>query len=117
MIIHSSRLILHAPAQPPPKPPAPAQPPLEHASPLTKARRLWRELRLWRKAGAQLVPREARLARLAICQPCPYYNAAGNLGLGECRYPGCGCTRVKAALATSKCPAGKWPIYTPSGAP
>ncbi|MBX4215886.1 hypothetical protein KW797_02980 [Candidatus Parcubacteria bacterium] len=71
---------------------------------MTKARRLREELTGWAKKGAPLAPRNVRRERLAICQACSYYNAKGNVGLGACTYPGCGCTRAKLALATSKCP-------------
>jgi hypothetical protein len=87
--------------------PAPAP---ERVSVLTKLQRLRRELRVWAKAGAPMAPREIRQQRAAICAACTYWHATGNLGLGECRYPGCGCTRAKVALATSRCPAvpPKW---------
>lgn len=91
-------------------------PALEHAAPLTKLGRLRRELWIWAKAGLPLAPRSERQRRLNICQPCDYYSPAGNLGLGECRAPGCGCTRAKLALATSQCPLmpPKWgPYYAP----
>ena len=82
--------------------------PPEHADLKTKVGRLRRELSVWIRNGAKLATKEVRQARLATCRGCDYYLASGNLGLGECRYPGCGCTRAKAALATSMCPAGKW---------
>jgi len=84
------------------------QPAAEHASFATKAKRLRSELTTWAKAGMKLVPRDVRRARLATCSGCKYWAAAGNWGLGECRYPGCGCTRAKAFLATSRCPGGFW---------
>jgi hypothetical protein len=80
----------------------------EAASFATKAGRLLREGRAWMRAGLPIADKATRTARLAVCAQCQYYNAAGNLGLGECKAPGCGCTRVKLALATSKCPLGKW---------
>lgn len=58
------------------------------------------------------VSTEERDRRLAICRACEYWNEAGNVGLGECKHPGCGCTRFKHGLATETCPAGKW--MTPS---
>lgn len=82
----------------------PTQPPKEHASLLTKAGRLRRELWTWGKAGARLTSREGRKQRLAICRVCDYFNPKGNFGLGECQAPGCGCSKVKLALATSSCP-------------
>ena len=112
MITHSVKYTLHAPALTN-SAAVPATPAPVTASPVTKLRRLRRELTTWAKAGAKLVPREFRRERLAICGACPYWSAAGNLGLGECKYPGCGCTRVKAALSTSKCPhiPPKWGAF------
>ena len=80
----------------------------ENASLLTKAGRLRRELATWAKGGLKLVSRGVRLARLATCEACELYDPAGNAGMGECKAKGCGCTRLKAALATSKCPLKKW---------
>jgi hypothetical protein len=82
--------------------------PYERPDLKTKIGRLRRDLAIWIKNGAPLATKAVRQARLATCRACEYYLASGNLGLGECRYPGCGCTRAKAALATSMCPAGKW---------
>lgn len=78
------------------------------ASLLTKARRLRMELTTWVKNGAKLVPGSVRKERLATCRTCSFWLEEGNWGLGECRHGSCGCTRAKAALATSKCPIGKW---------
>lgn len=83
----------------PEPPPVPTDAPI-----LTKLFRLRHELTAWARAGLPLAPREQRRARLAICQQCEFYAPAGNFGLGECKAPGCGCTRLKLALATSKCP-------------
>lgn len=88
-----------------------AQPALESASVITKFSRLRKEVSAWLRAGAPLVSRIVRKARLSACCGCEYHSPSGNLGMGECRYPGCGCTRIKAALATSRCPANpsRWP--------
>jgi hypothetical protein len=91
--------------------PAPNRPPApEHAGLMTKARRLRAELQVWRRAGFPRAPSAVRRARLAACRTCDYYNPRGNLSLGECRAPGCGCTRLKLALATARCPLNppKW---------
>ena len=115
MIVHSSKFVPAKPACPGIVLLSRAKPKPERASVVTKAGRLRRELTAWLKRGAPLVPKEVRQARLAICRACEYYDAAGNLGLGECRFPGCGCTRVKAALATSRCPhkPAKWAPWVP----
>lgn len=46
--------------------------------------------------------------RLAICRACDLWAEGGNVGLGECKHPECGCTRFKHGLATETCPSGKW---------
>jgi hypothetical protein len=82
----------------------------EEASILTKASRLRRDLTAWAKAGLPLASKALRNARLATCNACPggYFDPAGNWGLGQCKAPGCGCSKIKAALATSKCPKSYW---------
>ena len=80
----------------------------EDPSLLTKAQRLRRELTSWVKAGAHMATRANRIARLKVCASCEYFDPSGNWGLGQCRAPGCGCTKDKAYLATSKCPKDKW---------
>ena len=77
---------------------------VQRVSLLTKAQRATREIRHWIVAGMPIAPKEVRLARLAFCERCAFYAADGNWGLGECRAPGCGCSRVKAAFANSRCP-------------
>jgi len=51
---------------------------------------------------------EERDRRLSICRKCEYWQESGNLGLGECRQPESGCTRIKHKLATEACPLNKW---------
>ena len=80
----------------------------EHPSVFTKAQRLRKELGEWKRAGMPISPRAVREARTAVCNACTYWNPKGNWGLGACEYPGCGCTKAKRFLATSRCPAGKW---------
>lgn len=83
-------------------------PDAEDPSLLTKAQRLRRELAAWGKAGFRLATTEVRKERGATCDACPYYDPKGNWGMGQCKAPGCGCTRIKLALEGSKCPKGKW---------
>lgn len=71
---------------------------------LDKARTLVRAMAAWQAAGRPVVSREIRKERLAICHACTHWNPSGNLGLGECGSPGCGCTKFKAYLATERCP-------------
>lgn len=73
-----------------------------------KLRHLRRALQRWQAAGRPLAPRAVRQARGAACRACPHWHPGGNLGLGECAAPGCGCTRAKWWLATEACPLGKW---------
>lgn len=82
---------------------------MEKATLLTKAKRLRMELTAWAKFGMPLASSAVRKARLAVCEACAYYDPKGNWGMGECKAPLCGCSRIKAALATSKCPKGYWP--------
>lgn len=88
-------------------------PPPENASLSTKAIRLVKEVGAWVSGGAVMVPTDVHAARLSACQACSYYAANGNAGFGECRHPGCGCTRAKLLLATSTCPKNppEWGPY------
>ena len=81
----------------------------ERANLLTKAGRLRREMVTWAKLGFPTVPRAVRKARMAICLACEYFDPKGNLGFGECRVKGCGCTNLRTFLATYDCPKRKWP--------
>lgn len=74
-----------------------------------KLRNLRRALVRWNAAGHPMASRATRKARGAICAACEHWRPGGNLGLGECAAPGCGCTRAKWWLATEACPLGKWP--------
>ena len=93
--------------------PVPASLPLPGSPSLfQKAARLSTELRGWVTAGLPVAPRHVRAARAAACLACPYFDAAGNAGLGECRAPGCGCTKFKRWLASAACPhpqGSRWP--------
>lgn len=102
-----------------PRPATAPTPAPESPSLVTKLTRARHELGRWLKAGAPLAPRAIRRQRLAICRSCPYYAPTGNLGLGECQAPGCGCTRTKLALATSTCPLTppKWSPCTVPATP
>lgn len=101
------RLIVHRPdLEGIPLLPAPAAPVASPAA--VKLGHLRRSLRRWQAAGFPLTPRPVRRERGAICAACEHWYPGGNLGLGECRAPGCGCTRAKWWLATEACPLGKW---------
>jgi hypothetical protein len=113
MIVLESKLIVAKPKCPSIVVRSMSHPKPERASLVTKFGRLRKEVVIWMKRGAPLVPKEIRRERLALCAACEYFNAGGNFGLGECRFPGCGCTKIKAALATSKCPMKppKWDAW------
>ncbi len=102
----SKQVVYHGPPEVPlfPKPSPEDLARVQRVGLLTKAQRAQREIRHWILAGMPIAPKEVRAARLAHCGVCSFYAAEGNWGLGECRAPGCGCSRVKAAFATSKCP-------------
>lgn len=101
LIVHDKSLAPRAlPAQPAATVPSPGV--------LTKGRRLMMAFRRWNREGRKLSTRDVRRQRKTICDACPYWNAKGNLGLGECRAPGCGCTRAKVWLASETCPLKKW---------
>ena len=57
---------------------------MENAGLFTKAKRLRLELAYWAKNGFKMATAEVRKARLAVCHACEYFDAKGNLGLGEC---------------------------------
>jgi len=100
------RLIVHRPDL---HAPIDAAPVASVATPAAvKLRHLRRALQRWQASGCPLAPRAVRRARAAACAACPHWHPDGNLGLGECRAPGCGCTRAKWWLATEACPLGKW---------
>lgn len=83
-----------------------------------KLRNLKTAMKRWQASGFEMTPGRERKIRSAICSMCPHWNGLGNLGLGECRAPGCGCTRAKVWLATEECPLKKWKATTknpPSG--
>jgi hypothetical protein len=62
----------------------------------------------WRAAGYPRRGKEEIKKCLAICGNCEFWNPNGNLFLGKCRHPKCGCSRFKPQWATERCPIGKW---------
>jgi len=46
--------------------------------------------------------------RRQICEVCEWWKAEAYLGAGGCAHADCGCTGLKAWLATERCPVGKW---------
>lgn len=102
--------------KPHPPPPAPSivrviggRPPDAEEPPMgEKIKRAWKAFNQWKDSGYKLVPSKVRKERMAVCRTCEYFNPKGNGGLGMCMAPGCGCSNIRAALATYKCPKGKW---------
>lgn len=81
-----------------------------------KIRNLRVAMKKWKDSGFAMTPGRERRIRGAICAVCPHWNGMGNFGFGECRAPGCGCTRAKWWLATEACPLGKWrAVSAPAG--
>lgn len=74
-----------------------------------KAVRLAAALARWARGGFGLVERHHRTLRRKACLSCDLWLPGGNLGLGKCRHPSCGCTALKRWLPTETCPLGKWP--------
>lgn len=103
-VVYAENLIAMPKAPRPPPAPAPRPVKRDHASFVTKLGRAKRSLLNWKEKGCPMVSREERKRRLSICQGCPYWNEKGNFLFGECTAPGCGCTRIKMALATERCP-------------
>lgn len=60
------------------------------------------------KRHAVFLTEEQKQERLSICRQCSFWNEKGNIGMGECRHPQCGCTRFKHGLSTETCPIKKW---------
>lgn len=56
--------------------------------------------------GFDLVSKQTRDERGAICSKCKYWRKYGNIGLGECGK--CGCSKFKRFFKNQKCPIGKW---------
>jgi len=79
-------------------------PPPENTKLITKLGRAKNDLKVWNAAGRPIASKAVRAQRLAACKACAYFNPKGNLLFGECKAPGCGCTRAKLFLLTAKCP-------------
>lgn len=62
----------------------------------------------WASKGLPVTPKETLDKRLSICQACNYWGgvSGGSLMQGKCGK--CGCSGLKLAMATTKCPIGKW---------
>ena len=70
----------------------------------------------WGDAGFRTLTREQYDVRGAACDKCDYWDPAARLGLGKCKAPGCGCTKLKRWLVSEQCkhPEGsRWPVLQP----
>lgn len=88
-------------------PARPALPPEPSAAEL--AANFFGALGRWVAAGLPVVSEATHRGRMAACRACPHWDELARAGLGKCRAPGCGCTRLKHWLATETCPLGQWP--------
>lgn len=73
-----------------------------------KARTFLSDLGRWALSGFKVTTQEQLDARLEVCQACPYWGGTTGGQLVSSRCGKCGCSGLKLALATSKCPLGKW---------
>ncbi len=62
----------------------------------------------WIAAGRPIAPPEIRAMRYENCLVCEYWSNRARFGLGKCKHPACGCTKLKLRWATERCPIGKW---------
>lgn len=62
----------------------------------------------WAMRGFPVVDEVTYRARSVTCEGCEMWDGVAWLGLGKCKAPGCGCTRLKRWLSTEKCPLKKW---------
>ena len=58
------------------------------------------------KTGFKKVTQEQHAERMAICNPCQFWDGKARMGMGKCSK--CGCTGAKQWLASSSCPINLW---------
>lgn len=75
---------------------------------LVQAGNFVKEMAVWAASGFGNASDEVLAERRQTCESCEHWGGirGGSLLKGRCRL--CGCTGIKLALATSKCPASKW---------
>ncbi len=82
---------------------------IELPSMLARAGHLMKAVSDFALSGFKTCTYEQVAERQSICEGCPHWGgAAGGLVFIACGK--CGCTRIKLALATEKCPKDKWPV-------
>jgi hypothetical protein len=74
------------------------------------AHNLKETLSAWARHGFPIASEEVRVERQATCDACMWWQQDAFFGSGRCLK--CGCSVLKLALATAKCPIGKWPAVT-----
>lgn len=60
------------------------------------------------KSKVQFAPNDVYEERLRLCHTCYFWKEDGNMGMGMCRHPKCGCSKGKLKLSVSKCPIEVW---------
>jgi hypothetical protein len=89
--------------------PADAIPP--EPSLLQEAGNLSTALAAWTRAGFPVASLDQVILRRQACEACPLWDPRARGGLGKCKSPRCGCTKLKWWLATSQCPEKRWPAH------
>jgi len=84
---------------------------LHPVTPMQQVKNLVKEAPAIIKSGFKQVPEEVYEKRLQLCRTCYFWKASGNLGMGKCEHPKCGCSKAKLKLQISACPAGVWGAY------
>lgn len=66
----------------------------------------------WAKAGFP-ASQAAVDARLPICQACPYWRGGTGGSYFSIACGKCGCSGLKLAMHSTRCPLGNWEAFTP----
>ena len=112
MKILSSKFVLTVPeAKAPPAKVAPARAVLPKEPTLVEmAENFAHAVAAWSAIGFKTVSPEVYSERAAICDACQFWDGSARLGLGKCKAPKCGCSKLKRWLASEQCPLSppKW---------
>lgn len=66
----------------------------------------------WAQAGFPVVSESTFKERAYTCLQCPFWDNTVRVRLGKCNHPKCGCTILKAWLATEACPDNRWKVIS-----
>lgn len=88
--------------------PQPSPPPLPEPTLADMASHLGGALIKWAARGFPIADHETRQRRLRLCRACPHWDESARANMGKCNHPKCGCTKIKLAIATERCPINKW---------